>query len=103
MQEREKISANWKKLCAVSVSIACLGVAECSSVPGPPAFNGDIFLGDTDRHALVRCISPEDVNPCEEWDLMFPNDVRFDEMMAVKLDEYTNYREELIDACKEWR
>ena len=87
-----------KSLLGIS-SFLFLG-SKCSNLP--PEWDVDIYTGDTTRGALVRCISPKEIDPCEEWDLIFPNDPRFDEMLAITIDDFAKRQKEIIDKCKKW-
>jgi len=89
-----------KNYFVVISAVLCLGVADCAGVP--PEWHVDLYSGDVSRRALVRCISPPNVDPCQDWDLMPADDPRFDEMVAMKWSKLLEREKQIMQSCKKW-
>ena len=88
-------------MCCVVISFLCLANSDCSGLP--PAWDVDIWSGDSGQEAIVRCVTPEDhTKPCEKWDIMPCGNTGFDKMICIDLDTFIERQKEIIDKCEKW-
>ena len=85
----------------------CLGILSLSFTAGcegvPPAWLVDLYQGDPDRGAIVRCISPPDVKPCKDWKVIDTRDPIFHKYTCMESKKISERQKQIEDACEEWK